>query len=167
VRGREGPRLVRWTLQFPAPRQMALSCHRSPAPRGARASPLRAGHRDPGGTAPRGQVAWLAGPSLQAHHPGQGRSAPRHPGPRGLQSSPRPRSTDLVWLWRVRFSKTAEGQVGEPKPGLIPRLQPLRPPPPPPPRHPTGSNPQAGPRCLLGLLPSKKLTSGATWSLER
>lgn len=65
--------------------------------------------------------------------------------------------TDPAGLKRVRSSKTVEGQVGEAKPGLVPspHSSPLR----------LFSLP--GPCCFLGLLHSKKLTSGTTWSLER
>lgn len=44
-------------------------------------------------------------------------------GPHSVHSAPGPRRPDLLGLWRVHSSKTVEGQVREPKPGLVPQLQ--------------------------------------------
>lgn len=132
ARGPQGPRLAPRTLQFSAPRQMALSCHHRPPQAACSTASL------PEERAPRPCGPGIGTPA-ELRCEGGLRSWPREdcwpnprPGalcssvPRTSRPAPRPpglRSTGLARPWRVQSSKTALGQVKEPKPRLTPRLQ--------------------------------------------
>lgn len=102
---------------------------RSPAPRGARASPLRSGHRDPGGTALggrtagwRGQACWPhPGPgALCSRAPGTSRPAPSAQGPAAPAAAP-PVIKDSA---RAGLGSRAQPDPATPAPQALPPTRP-------------------------------------------